>query len=407
MVRDLSLLSAQPEKLEKEVFNNPENLNPSLFRDIPVINEPGKELAIGDVVLFRLGPERGAYPDMETAWGSRVALVPGRNYLGVLCERLSSKLINAEFDKPPRLGKDLDLQFIAQAGGIGWATGFSPALERENGTGIPADVKILGVIGHHQNPEVSLNIIEHTKLYGNETIERRIPHVLCVGTATDVGKTTVMGALLGAFSSRFVCNAVKASGTGWYEDSQIHVDGGAQLGLSYTAVGLPTTYNLPEALYLSRISRVLDMASSIEKIPAHLLPPELRGKSLKSPDMVFIEHGGDLIEANIPPYLENKELMNDVRAIVICSESAVSFRGALSELTERIGNVKPRIIANMPLVNPQGFMRRIDSLLDSGAVAGVVDVNKPDLPIGRKRRLCYANSYERILTPQTLITLIQ
>lgn len=408
MVRDLSLLSPHPSRLEAEILGNKNPITPNVLHDVPVINEAGRELSVGDVVVFRMGANRGAYPDMETLWGGRVDLTSGFNYVGVICERLSSKLITAEFEETPRLGKNLDLQLIAQAGGIGFATGFSPSLRKEYGTGVPADVEILGCVGHQNNPAKNLNIIQHTPLYGYETAQRNIPHVLCVGTATDVGKTTVMGALIESLSRRFVCTAVKASGTGWYEDTQIHMDRGAKLGFNYTHVGLPTTYNLPEDLYLSRISRVLSMATSPEHLPYHLLPPKLRGEKLKTPDLVFIEHGGDIIEANIPAYLENKNLMRDVKAIVVCSESAISLSGALSEITERTtkSNCKPLIYANMPLVNPQGFMRRVEPLLDNGSLAGVIDVNKPDLPAGRDRRLRYANAYERILAPQDFMALV-
>jgi hypothetical protein len=408
MIRDLSLLSMDPPELEREILANRATLPPSLFYDLPVIDDPGTIVAVGDVVLFRLGRERGAYPDMETLWGGRVDLVPGSMYLGVVCERQSSKLITAEFEEPAHLGPALDLQLIAQGGGIGWATGFSPLLEKENGTGIAADVTILGVVGLHKNPAIHLNIIHHTPLYGRETMRRSIPHVLCVGSATDVGKTTVMGALLRTFSQRFTCAAVKASGTGWYEDSRLHMENGAVLGLSYTAVGLPTTYNLSPRLYLSRIARVLDMASSGEQVPPHLLPPSHRGRGQQTPDVLCIEHGGDLIEANIPAYLAENTLMQDVVAIVICSESALSLRGALSELATSMAPTghPPRLYANMPLVNPQAFVRRIESLLDNGTLTGVLDIHKPELLSDRERRRRYAQCYPRISTPESLMALL-
>ncbi|HEY1352804.1 MAG TPA: hypothetical protein VGF67_24580 [Ktedonobacteraceae bacterium] len=408
MIRDLSLLSTDPPALERAILANTATLAPSLFYDLPLIDDPGAVVAVGDVVLFRLGGERGAYPDMETLWGGRVALLPGSLYLGVVCERQSSKLITAEFAEPAHLGPALDLQLIAQGGGIGWATGFSPLLEKKYGTGIAADVTILGVLGLHTNPATHLNIIQHTPLHGRPTLQRSIPHVLCVGTATDVGKTTVMAALLRAFSQRFTCAAIKASGTGWYEDSQLHMESGATFGLSYTAVGLPTTYNLPPELYLSRITRVLDMASSVEQLPSHLLPPACRGRGLQPPDVLCIEHGGDLIEANIPAYLAEHTLMQDVVAIVICSESALSLRGALSELAASVASTghTPRLYANMPLVNPQAFVRRIEGLLDTGTLTGVLDIQKPELLTERERRRRYAHCYPRISTPESLLALL-
>jgi len=100
-------------------------------------------------------------------------------------------------------------------------------------------------------------------------------------------------------------------------------------------------------------------------------------------------------------------LMCDVVAIVICSESALALVGALGELDEYISNSrKPLIYANMPLVNPQGFMRRVGALLEKGALAGVIDINKPELHSEREQRLQYARFYNRVLSSEDFVSSI-
>ena len=102
---------------------------------------------VGDVILFR-PIEQGAYRDMETTWGDRVNLVPGRIYMGVICERSSTKFFTASFSGKRLSYDNLVLQFVAQAGGIGYCTGYSPSLRQQNGSGRSANVEVLGVIYH-------------------------------------------------------------------------------------------------------------------------------------------------------------------------------------------------------------------------------------------------------------------
>lgn len=396
MLRELSLLSAQPRHLENAILGRSYPLEPGLLRELPIVMTRGRALNVGDVVLFSLRGEIGAYPDMETLWGDRVDLAPGRVYVGVLCERQSSKLITGEFLARPQLGPQLDLQLIAQGGGIGYATGFSPTLRREHGSGRPADVEILGALGHPSRPGELLNTVRDTSPVGMEAIRRRVPQIVCVGTATDVGKTTLIGAVIAGLSRFSVCAALKASGTGWYEDTLLHMQHGARLGSNFTFAGLPTTYNLPADLYLSRIRTVIDALTSGSDMPQHLLPPRSRCQTCRA-QLLLVEHGGDLIEANIPAYLGAEDLMRDVLAILICSESALALRGALDELKSLSVARSPLVYANMPLVNPQGFMRRVEPLLRQGLISGVVDVNKPSLPSARARRLAYAERYDDIL----------
>ena len=411
MIRDLSLLCDDVDLAERGIIEGDNSKLKQALRNLSVINRLEFPLKTGDVVLFRVQSESGAYSDMETLWGDRVPLTKGSVYVGVLCERLSSKLITAEFPHEQRFDDTLDLQLIAQAGGVGWATSFSPSLKKECGSGVARDVKILGAVAYWKNPAKALNIIDVTEGTFSPSIERRIPNVLCVGTATDVGKTTVMGGMIHSFCKKGVCTAVKASGTGWFEDSLLHVKAGASVGLAYTFAGLPTTYNQPVETYLPRIRHVLAMATDVNGIPLNLLPPDMRKKELAQPDAVFVEHGGDIIEAGIPFYLSDDEIMRDVVAIVVCSESALALYGAVSLIRERMALrrnhcVSPMIFANMPLINPQGFLRRLETAFPDIGISGILDIEKPVLGGLREQRLNYAAGYDKIISSDDFIELV-
>jgi hypothetical protein len=98
IVRDLDWLADSFADLEAAILAS---------RPLETVLSPSLELRsgncltvrVGDVVLFR-PIEQGAYLDMETTWGDRVNLVPGRIYMGVICERSSTKFFTASFREP-------------------------------------------------------------------------------------------------------------------------------------------------------------------------------------------------------------------------------------------------------------------------------------------------------------------
>ena len=108
-------------------------------------------------MLFRV-LEPGPFPDMETTWGGRVAVVPGRIYIGVICERNSTKFFAASFGEKRCSYHKLVLQWVAQSGGIGYCTGYSPALSGQTGYGRPADVEVIGIL-YDSSREAYLNTI--------------------------------------------------------------------------------------------------------------------------------------------------------------------------------------------------------------------------------------------------------
>ncbi|MFH1448173.1 MAG: hypothetical protein ABIG39_04880 [Candidatus Micrarchaeota archaeon] len=399
MIRDLSLLSGNVWDMERGIQAG--KIDAGLFRDLRVAAGEGN---VGDLVLFKVETS-GSYNGMETLWGKLVPLEVGRHYMGVLCERGSTKFMTAEFPEHPfPISEGLELQLVAQGGGVGYVTGFSPQLKNEGGSGTACDVLIEGLVWS-EGGEV-LNISQ-TGLPAPGKFEpgEIPPNILLLGTATDVGKTTVAKEIIKHLSKRYACGAVKASGTGWYEDSLIHMDAGAFPVLSYTFAGLPTTYYVKEERYVAAMESVYWALAHPETIGKEFIDPKKRDGELKRPDVIFTEHGGDLIWANIPTFLKNGGLMESVFAIVICCESAVSLLGALGELKRHGVDERIRVYASVPLTNPEGFFRRVQELLGSGVLAGVLDVNKPAETEDTRKR--YSMHYNEILSPEGLAGVLE
>lgn len=403
MVRDISLLSDEPLALENNILKKPNFLDSNLFKDLKVKNGFNIKGHIGDLVVF--APiSTGSYKNMETLWGNLVELEKDKNYIGVLCERGSTKLMSAEFPlKPIPIKKNLILQLIAQAGGIGYVTGFSPQLKKENGMGVACDVKIKGLIYSGSN---ALNIYEKKLPLPQKFKGDKIPpNILILGTATDVGKTTLVESLVSELSKKYTCAGVKASGTGWYFDSLLHLNAGCSLVLNYMHAGLPTTYYVPSKKYMNAMYSIFYALSNPKIIPKLFIPPNNRNKPINKPNMIITEHGGDLIWANIPNFLNGKKLMQSVFAIIICCESAVSLIGALSELKKNgITNDKVKIYANMPLTNPESFFKRMEKIMSRNEIQGICDINKPKVGINRKN---YSIHYNKIYSLKKLVTCLR
>jgi hypothetical protein len=181
----------------------------------------------------------------------------------------------------------------------------------------------------------------------------------------------------------------------------LHHNAGAHLALNFTVVGLATTYELEPCVYTDRIRVLLKVLAEPSALAQSLLPPALRGTPLPAPDLIMIEHGGDILEAGIPQFFLDEELMCNVKAIVVSCESAVALLGAIAYIESLTQATLPfEIYAAMPLTNPEGFIKRIKPLIDVGKLRGVVDVNKPVIDGIRERRLTYSRHYEQIMSPQ-------
>jgi dethiobiotin synthetase len=245
-----------------------------------------------------------------------------------------------------------------------------------------------------------LNTLDQARLCEPVALAPLPPCVLVLGVATDVGKTTAAAGLIHDLAQRYSCAAVKASGTGWYEDSLLHQQAGAIPALNFTFAGLPTTYYIPQQQFLNCMYRIMNYTAAPERIPEKYIHPDLRHRVLQKPNVIVVEHGGDFVWASIPYYLQDSALMASVRAIILCSESAMSLTGALDEL-ESLGIINSdqlKVFASVPLINIEGFYKRIERHIQSGRIAGVFDINKPVITDEKDKRCDYSAHYDQILS---------
>ena len=398
MMRALEWLAEDVPAMEAAILTS-QRLDSLLRADLEI--RSGSELTarVGDVVLFRV-LELGPFPDMETIWGGRVGLVPGHIYIGVICERNSTKYFAARFGEKRCSYHQLILQLVAQSGGIGYCTGCSPTLSEQTGYRRPADVEVIGVL-YDLSRQVYLNTISMSDVEQSDVPAQAVipPTLLVLGTTTDVGKTTIACRLLNGLSKRFSCAAIKASGTEWYQDSLLHMKGGAAWAMNFGFVGLPTTYPVDDVVYRRALYRLYHYIDDPQRIPYYRRPPADRDAKWQRPDLVLVEHGGDILGANVPVFLDDDYLISSVRMIIVCSESALAMVGAWEELsTRQIGSRPHKLYAAMPLINPESFIDRMTPLIERGQLQGIVDINKPEREPAHGWRCEYAARHEQVLS---------
>ncbi|MFW6311350.1 MAG: hypothetical protein ACOC1K_03850 [Nanoarchaeota archaeon] len=87
-------------------------------------------------------------------------------------------------------------------------------------------------------------------------------------------------------------------------------DSGADFFLDYVDFGLVTTYGISSEDYLPGLKGLLTEAEK------------------SNPDIILLECGGDVMWANIPSLLKNKEVMKNVKCATMCSTYYMVALGA-------------------------------------------------------------------------------
>ena len=88
------------------------------------------------------------------------------------------------------------------------------------------------------------------------------------------------------------------------EDSEAHLNSGAEYIIYSMDVGMPTTYIDPDT-YQAGIREMLAYAADPNLVPDTLRLKHHRGRELAKPDVILAELGGDLSEANISVLLSD------------------------------------------------------------------------------------------------------
>lgn len=263
----------------------------------------GKE---GNLIVVESLSSAGFRTFVENQQGVDEQIQEGDRFVAVLANRNSG---TSESGYVPQEGieinQDTRLSLLSAGGVVGIQTGI-PGRDKTTTMAL----KPLGLISDHKGP------VDLVELSGghDENLNSSSPIVLVCGTSAEVGKTTTSAALIRVMREQGLkVGGAKIAGTGRMRDILSLRDAGAFPWMDFPDVGLATTYTGPEK-YRSGIYTLINRINS------------------GSPDIIVAEAGGDPIEANIPTFLSNKSLMENVRSIVIVSGDVMGMMGTVSFL---------------------------------------------------------------------------
>lgn len=208
------------------------------------------------------------------------------------------------------INKDTELHLLAAGGIVGRISGIPRQMRQE-----PFRLRPLGLV-YQDGQKVNL-----TDLYGvwDETMKPSVPMIVVFGTSAEVGKTTTAAALIRATKRMGLQVAgCKFAGTGRMRDILALRDAGAYPAMDFPDVGLASTYTSAERFTPATYTL-------FNRINAN------------HPDLIIAEAGGDPIEANIPTFLANPNLMQHVKALVLVAGDVMGMMGAFMYLRQHTG----------------------------------------------------------------------
>lgn len=262
----------------------------------------------GNLVLAQV-EEVGARKEMEyffRGYHMDVPLKKGDYIVGVMANRHSS---TSEYGEVPAGGiviqRGTSIDLLAAGGVLGIARGIPKTLGKHA-------TKVIAV-GILFSPDGNALDIRDTVPLWETALHLSAPIILSCGTAAEIGKTTTAKNLIDEFKLQGFekIAATKLNGTGRKRDITSLSQAGASPALDFPDVGLATTYTSQER-YIPAIYTLLN-----------------RINQEGSPEVIFAECGGDIIEANIPTLLKS-DVMRYVAAIFHSSTDVLSIIGSLS-----------------------------------------------------------------------------
>ena len=272
----------------------------------------------GDIVLLRCTESAGAYTSIETLSGQNTQLFVGDLFIGVLGDRFSGTNVFGVMPRTP-IGVGMRLDLVA-AGGVvahsvevpGYCGGKTSSAE---------------VVGFPVTPRgKKLNIDGVGPLAHSLGSMPRYDCIVVCGTSAEVGKTTMtcsIGRQIKAICAEFRVGAIKACGTGRIKDIQSYQKAGFDAAIDYVDFGLVTTYGLPEEKFIQTLEKMTNYVG-------------------KQTDVLMLEIGGDLYEANAPAALKYGSELGAQFILVV--NDAMGATEALRVLGKE--NIMPTCIAS-------------------------------------------------------------
>lgn len=271
--------------------------------DIRLVQSIGRE---GDLIAVEALSDSGSTTRVENQTGRDERIYRGDKFVGVLANRFSGTSESGEVPKEGiKLCDDTIVHLLSTGGVIGINTGIPHRMRQE-----PFALRPLGVLHKGDKP---LNLTEICGPW-HESLRPSAPIILVCGTSAEVGKTTTSAGLIRALIGEGLQVAgTKFSGTGRMRDILSLRDAGAMPWLDFPDVGLATTYTSPER-FTKGVYTLFNYVNA------------------GNPDIIVAEAGGDPIEANIPTFLQNPELMKNVKAIVLVAGDVMGMMGSIAYL---------------------------------------------------------------------------
>ncbi|MBI2597462.1 hypothetical protein HYW41_04860 [Candidatus Daviesbacteria bacterium] len=275
----------------------------------------------GNLVVVEATTSYGFRTEVENQQGRDERIYQGDRFVAVLANRHSG---TSESGDIPAAGIDIqegqELHLLSAGGVVGIKSGM-PGRGQE-----PLVLKPLGLVADHDKP------VDLIKLSGghHEVLGPSARIIMVCGTSAEVGKTTTAAGLIRAFSGEGLqVAATKFSGTGRLRDILSLRDAGALPWSDFPDVGLATTYTNSE-----RFTR--GVYTLFNRVNAG------------NPGIIIAEAGGDPIEANVPTFLQNLELMKNVEAIVLVAGDVMGMMGSIAYLRKYATDIP------MFLTDPKG-----------------------------------------------------
>ncbi len=289
---------------------------------------------VGSVVVCKV-ESVGIDQAVENRWGELVPINPGDLIMGVMGNRQST---TSMYGGIPEHGITLPregfIDLLSPGGVIG------ECLSCPSYLGSPTKLHILGLAFQEGKP---LEIVPWLR---DERLRASCPLILIAGTSAEVGKTRFASKLISflAHNLRRTIAATKLAGVGDREDLLKLQNSGAELIFDFVDAGLVTTYKVPEKV-------VVEVAKGILN---HL------GK--RKPGAIVAELGGDILGANVPAILADKEIRDAASAMILVPSEIFAAYGALRYLEDR-GFPTNRVYVAQPKKNPETSQERARDIL--------------------------------------------
>ncbi|MBU1015547.1 NAD-dependent epimerase/dehydratase family protein [Patescibacteria group bacterium] len=256
----------------------------------------------GDLALAEVTTDSGSTIRIEDYYGRDERIYRGDRVIVVFGNRRTG---TSEFGEIPEEGWNISSDNIVDLmchGGIVGCIREIPARMIQT----PTRLKVLGLL---QEKGRNLNLCDLFPEWDRK-LKPSAPIIANLGSGAELGKTTTAAVLIRALKAQgLIVAASKMAGTGRYRDLLELRDAGADIFLDFPDVGLPSTYTTAER-YIPAIRTLINRLNE------------------EAPDVIVAEFGGDIIEANIPTFLQHPEFKPLVQAILHSSGDILSMKGS-------------------------------------------------------------------------------